>query len=155
MILCYEREETPARSVTTPRKNFKLAATLSAGLDRRIPEFHVLLDNGPTGVSIRCEGAKERREVNIAVPDHGKYFVLDRFFECPFVSPSLVQHPRVAILNMNEAQFIFVLLCLCHGIAKSVDAVASVKAKANIRMRRRIKNLSTSSGVSTYVATCG
>src|ERR1700728_990509 len=51
-------------------------------------KLHVLFHHGPARIPVFNEGAKESREVDIALADYGENFVLDSFFKSPFIPPS-------------------------------------------------------------------
>ena len=109
------------------------------GRDFRGAEFHVLLDNGPTGVAILQERSEESREVDAALADDREDFVFDGFLEAPLVVPRLLEDFSIAVLDVNETKLALVFLRFRHGIALAVDAVAGVEAKADVRLRSAIE----------------
>src|SRR5499425_945010 len=109
------------------------------GRDFRGAEFHVLLDNGPTGIAILQERPEESREIDAALADDREDLVFDGFLEGPLVVPRLLEDFSIAVLDVNETKFALVFLRFRHGIAVAVDAVAGVEAKADVRVRSAIE----------------
>ena len=66
-------------------------------------KLHVLLDNGPAGVTVFHKRAEERGKVDVALADYGENFVLDGFLEGPLVLARFVENFVVAVLDMDEA----------------------------------------------------
>src|ERR1700684_212980 len=114
---------------------FQAGCNALSGRNRSCAKLHVLFHHGPTRVSVFNERAKESRKVDIALTNHGENFVLDRFFKSPFIATSLLQYFRVAILDVNEAQLVLVLLRFSHRITVAINAMSGVQTQAHISVR--------------------
>jgi len=101
-----------------------------------VTKLHVLFDNGPTGVAILHECAEESREIDVAPADHGEHFVLDGFFEGPLILARFFENFIVAVLDVDEAELVFVLVGFGDGVAVAVNAVAGVEAEADVGVLR-------------------
>src|ERR1700722_6660456 len=98
-------------------------------------EFHVLLHHGPSRISVLNKRAKESRKIDITLSNHGENFVFDSFFESPFFAASFFQNFCVAIFNVNETQFVFVLFGFFYRVAMPVNAMPGIQTKAHVGVR--------------------
>jgi len=93
-----------------------------------------------TRIPILNQRPKERRKIDIPFPNHGEHLVLNRLFKSPVPLTRLLQHLRVAILNMQRTASLSLTSpppftespwpytqCPCPGKARSLYATSHHK----------------------------
>ena len=107
--------------------------------DLRGPELDILFNDGPAGIAVFHERRKESREIDVASPDYGEYFVFDGFFEGPLVPARFLEDLYIAILDVHEPQFALVFFRFLDGVAMAINAVAGVQAQTDVGVGRRVE----------------